>query len=421
MSQHHDHKHGHYEKVDPNLFQRPADCCEDQIPVTSHIGRGLQGDSYRVVVTRQDSDEMYIRGERYDEATRTWHREWESNNLSGGELLPVEYNYRPYTDPPTFTMTFKYRHPSTPGADGSPYQEWSHTTNAIPYYPLEEDANNLIGSGLANLYLRQDKASPWVDLERHGSEPPSEVTDSKGRWGQLNWPIDYEPKDFRTPDPDEKWSATITFGIDGDIKIPNYDELSKIIGITVEQMYQIINGDKNIIKPPGDGPSGDNLYDYINKRDEWYNDHVHTDMGFGNSLIGDTPGSLVPAFNPDFRPKRPLPFTIKNYIEFLNGSNLDYTDEQIEELKQWVQEQIDNIYQTIEQNNSMYDSVITSILQKIQGNNTYNSTTKVITWDPSYPDSKVPVGNINVTSGGPTGNNGLFTRAKDTNNDLDFQ
>lgn len=35
--------------------------------------------------------------------------------------------------------------------------------------------------------------------------------------------------------------------------------------------------------------------------------------------------------------------------------------------------------------------------------------------------TKIPRGNINVTSGGPTSGNGIYTRTPDTNNDIDFQ
>lgn len=374
----HPHNHGepgwhdghHHEHHDCHPHSRHAPDCDDQLPLFSTVGRGIKGDTYRVTVIRQDSDEMYIKGEGFDQATKEWYDDWESNNLSGGELLPIEYNYRPFSDPPTFTMTFKYRHPSIPGKEGSPYEEWSHTTNAIPYYPNEADANNLIGSGVANLYVRDGVTSPWVQVERHGMEPPDIVDSSDGRWGQINWPEGYEPKDFRTPGPNEKWAATITFGIGGDIEIPNLDNLAKILGWSKEKLINVVNG------VPGAMDGSDNVRDFILDQ------------------IGPIPG--LPAEGGTTNVK----VYIDNQVSSLNQriTNLEQT---VEGLRQTVT----NLQQTINNMGGKYDRALADILSKIYGGPTLNAD-GTVNWN-TPTTAKIAVGNMNVFSGGSGENESL--------------
>lgn len=73
--------------------------------------------------------------------------------------------------------------------------------------------------------------------------------------------------------------------------------------------------------------------------------------------------------------------------------------------------QINQINQQIETINE----TLTSLAARLQAieNAIYNWTSDKIT--------KIPRGNINITSGGYTGNNGIFTRTKDSENDLNFE
>ena len=45
--------HHHHHHAGPD---RGAPDCFDQIPVFSHVGRGIQGDSYKVDIQDEDSD-----------------------------------------------------------------------------------------------------------------------------------------------------------------------------------------------------------------------------------------------------------------------------------------------------------------------------------------------------------------------------
>lgn len=82
-----------------------------------------------------------------------------------------------------------------------------------------------------------------------------------------------------------------------------------------------------------------------------------------------------------------------------------------------MQQQIDSIMNILNDGATSYGSVVARL-------NVIESLFPV--WPPAmfnqYGDNiKIVLGNINVTSGGPTGNYGLWTRAKDQDNDLDFQ
>lgn len=73
--------------------------------------------------------------------------------------------------------------------------------------------------------------------------------------------------------------------------------------------------------------------------------------------------------------------------------------------------QINQINQQIETIND----TLTSLAARLQAieNAIYNWT--------SDKTTKIPRGNINITSGGYTGNNGIFTRTKNQENDLNFE
>ena len=106
-------------------YDHAAPDCDDQLAVFSKVGRGLQGDGYKVEIKYDDNDETYLEGSKYDSASGTWSSEWVTENINGGQLSYRINRYASVT-PPRFTITFKL---SRPGR-----QEWQFTTPQIPYY-----------------------------------------------------------------------------------------------------------------------------------------------------------------------------------------------------------------------------------------------------------------------------------------------
>lgn len=229
--------------VHPIPPDRCADDCDDQLPLIARVGRGPKGDSARITVS-DNCFETYLEGGYYDQ-NGVFHTEWKSENINGGELS-YQYNLRPYTIPRTFTITFVYRRPGR--------HEWSWTTPAIPYIwsvssedGTQDTPDHIVGSGVATLFVKSTKVSKWNE--------------------RLNYPIDpgtkkpYPREFFNAPDPLEAWSATITYGKDGDIDVPDFDDLAKVLGISKSQIFQILEGDTININ----GIQADNIIDYINK------------------------------------------------------------------------------------------------------------------------------------------------------------
>lgn len=248
---------------------RCAPDCDDQLPVFSRVGRGIKGDSFKVDIASDSNCETILEGMSFDEASREWTSEWISENINGG-CLSYQYVLRPYTIPQTFTITFIYKRPGR--------KEWSWTTPAIPYiWTIDEDGNKnpgdpdtMVGSGVATLFVKTTTASDWTE--------------------KLVYPDGTDRDDYNAPDPLEPWTVNLTFGIGGDIEVPNLDDIAKIIGISVEDIKKIIQGDSVTIN----GIQADNVIDYIDKKDDGILDHVHDDLGFDDGFLpGDGGGTSV--------------------------------------------------------------------------------------------------------------------------------
>lgn len=322
--------HDHYKH---NKSDRCAPECDDQLVSVSRIGRGIKGDSFYVKISDPDTtNETYLEGLSYDEATKVWTSEWLSENINGGELS-YQYNLRPFTIPQTFTMTFIYRRPGRP--------EWSWTTPAIPYlwdadgngFP---DVDGIVGSGCATLYIRESAESPWIE--------------------KLIYPPGTGPADFNTPEPLAPWSVNLTFGIGGDINIPNIDDISKIIGITVEQIYNILN---------------------------------------------DVPGALDGSDN------------VKDYIDDKDLELWQYIDDSVTNLGRQITEVANNLAWL----QNYTQKALTDILNKIYGGGIIDDETGAITWPNT---DKIAVGNMNLYSGPntTTANHIMTDNSSDVANDL---
>ena len=232
---------------------RCAPDTDDQLPLISRVGRGLQGDSCKVEIASDSNCETILEGSTFDAASKEWKSEWVSENINGG-CLSYQYVLRPYTIPQTFTITFIYKRPGR--------KEWSWTTPAIPYIwsasdtGEPEDPDHIVGSGVATLYIKKTTETEWTE--------------------KLVYPDGTGPEDYNTPPAEEPWTVNLSFGIGGDVEVPNIDDLAKIIGITVEDIKNIIAGNSVTIN----GVNADNLIDYIDKQDANLSEHIHKDLGF---------------------------------------------------------------------------------------------------------------------------------------------
>lgn len=313
--------------------------CNDNIPVFSNVGRGIKGDAFFIKVS--DPDEVcqtYLEGMSYDEATKEWTTEWKSENINGG-CLSYQYKLRPYTVPQTFTITFIYRRPGRP--------EWSWTTPAIPYlWSVDDDGNKepgdpdaVVGSGVATIFVKDGKDKPWVE--------------------KLVYPAGTDREDFNAPEQGEAWTSNLYFGVGGDIEVPNLGDLALVIGITEEQIKQIIQGTTGVIG------GSDNVKDYIDDQDNKVLGHVHEDLGFDDGFLPGDGGDT----------------SVKKYI-----------DDKVSV----VQGEVDASNTDI----AKLNTAIADILKKIYGGGTIGDDGH-ITWPNT---SKIPVADLNVFSGASPSN-----------------
>ena len=332
--------------------ERCADRCDDQPPVFSQVGRGLRGDSYKVEIAYDDSDETYLKGIRHDAATNTDIVEWNDydrhdehgnplspiHNINGGEML-YEYNLRPYTNPQTFTLTLRHKRPHRP--------EWQWTTPAIPYiWDADEDGvpdvDDVVGSGVATLFFKKTGASWNTDKDSLNAQTPHTINAAKSVQEKLLYPPDWTRNMFNAPKPGDPWTVNIEYGVGGDIDAPNIDDLAKILGI------------------PADGHNGNNLREVVRRE-----------------FVSPTPE-----------------FNIDNH-----NNVLGYVNAQDNAVKTYVDNQITNLGNNLK---AYINNALGDILNKIFGpppanvGGTLNTTTGHITWPTT---DKIPIGNLNVYGG----------------------
>lgn len=280
-------------------YERAVPQTDDQLPLISHVGRGIQGNGFRIDVDSKGPGEIYLIGKNYDPATKTWTDDWTSPNISGGSML-YQYNLRDWTDPKTFTITFKYRHP---GWDDG----WVWTTPAIPYTSDGSEGGTDLTprNRFGSLFLKKT-TEDWLTEDLPTSHT---IAEADGRQEKLLYPDGWDRDDFNAPLPGEDWTINIEYGIGGDIDVPNTDNLAKILGLTPENLEDIVGDVPNVIQ--GDGIDGDNVKDYIDD----LNDHIHRDMGFADRLVGDDgTQTYVPKHGPNQGQALQTP-TIKQYID----------------------------------------------------------------------------------------------------------
>lgn len=333
-------------------MRKCAPSCDDQLPTIAHVGRGPKGDKSVIELSNPDTTcETYIKGYDIDSDTgeKILSSEWITQNINGGELS-YQYNLRPYTIPRTFTITFIYRRPGR--------KEWTWTTPAIPYIwtldtdgEAEENPDHIVGSGVATLFIKTMNEEGWHE--------------------QLNYPDGTTRDDFNAPQPDEAWASTIRFGLGGDIEIPDYHELARVLGVSYEQILAWIKSKPVILE----GVNAMSFKDYVDQQDDAILDHVHTDLGFCESSHAATG-----AFGGQN--------SVKAYIDA-------------------------KIAQAVSQAVSQATTQIYSNLSGLIYGATIDSDTGKIVLP---ANTKIPTGNINVFSGDT--NAYIRTRGGEANNDL---
>ena len=317
----------------------PCGCeSDDQLPIVSRVGRGIHGDDFKVEISSDAPCETHLAGSSFDHTTKEWTSEWVSENINGG-CLSYQYKLRPYTVPQTFTITFIYRRPGRP--------EWSWTTPAIPYvWSVDDDGGKqpgdpdaVVGSGVATIFVKDGKDKPWVE--------------------KLVYPDGTDREDFNAPEQGEAWTSNLYFGVGGDIEVPNLGDLALILGITEEQIKQIIQGTTGVIG------GSDNMKDYIDDQDNKVLDHVHEDLGFDDGFLPGDGGDT----------------SVKEYI-----------DGKASEIQGEVNASKADI--------AKINATLADILAKIYGGGTIGADGH-ITWPNT---SKIPVADLNVFSGGTPSN-----------------
>lgn len=382
---------------------RPAPDCDDQLPLFSHVGRGLQGSGYFVKI-KQDSDcETYLEGMTYDPASKTYSTDWVSENINGGKLM-YQYNLRPYTNPQTFTVTFRVKRPNRP--------EWTWTTPAIPYIwdadnDGKADVDGIVGVGVADLFLKKTTEDKW-------NYPTVTYTDYKNglmtseKHDKLVYPDDWTRDMLNAPIPGDPYSVNLQYGIGGDIDAPNIDDIAKLLGITVENVRNII---KNSPVPTETIPD-DNLKKYIDRRDKEDLTHIHEDLGFGGAGTGATQFPDDGGSSSSGAWKHPIKKD-KGSTGGDTTSTATTVKDYVDEGDKILRDRIKNLEDELDKANKIINVTLNDILNKIYGGGTIDSSTGKITWPNT---KKIPVGNINVLSS--TTSNAILTHDGTATGDL---
>ena len=221
-----------------NGKMRPAPNCDAQIPLLSKVGRGIQGNSFKVeAVDSPSGDATYLEGYLFNETEKAWTKQWTSGNVNGGKLS-VDYEYRSFTMPPTFVIKFTY---SRPG-----HEDWVEKTPPIPYDPT--GAPGTVGSYVGSVYFRE-----WAES-------------GVDNWQQLV----IAPEGTDIPARGADWSVSLEAGVRGSLKLVTSSDLEAALDCTNEVLQMMAAG----IPLPYHGAK--NVRDYIDKADQDLSDRIDT-------------------------------------------------------------------------------------------------------------------------------------------------
>ena len=397
--------HHHYHDI-----HHVAPECDDQLAVFSGMGRGLRGDGYRVVIKSDVEAETYLEGLLYDAATNTYSSEWISENINGGQLM-YQYNLRPYTNPQTFTITFRYKRPNRSAS------EWVWTTPAIPYiWDADDDGladvDGIVGTGVATLFLKKTTDPSWLMVNLPTSHTEAEATT---RQEKLLYPDDWTREMFNAPVPGDPWTVNLQYGIGGDIDAPNIEDLAKIIGVNVDFLRDLVE-DRDLPGPGdtfGTKENGDpmNTKEYIDKQ----NEHIHQDMGFGGAGTGSTNFPSDGGSSSSGAWSHPIQVT-SGTTGGTTQSTATSVKGYIDEGDQILRDRIKNL----EDANGNLKNALQALVNKIVGGGTVNNN-GTITWPSGSPlsdsNGKIAAGTLNVYGGDNRGK-WIKTHENEANDDV---
>ena len=374
-------KHGHFHHYPLHVHEN-----DDQLPIISQVGRGIKGDSFFVKVKEDSQYFTTLAGLSKDETTGAWTEEWVSENINGGKLM-YQYNLRPYTDPQTFTITFRLKRPNR--------EEWAWTTPAIPYIwdadnDGQGDVEGVVGVGVASLFIKKTTEANWNVSD---DLTPHTIAQAMGRHEKLLYPTEWVRSQLNAPMPGAPYTVNLQYGIGGDIDAPNIDDLAKILGITVQNIRNIVANSP----VPTATISDENLKKYIDRRDKEDFDHIHADMGFGQALVSDNNTQTYTyryGSRADTSVSTP---TIKAYIDAINSD---------------LQTGIDNLSDNLDDYLKNIYGLFQAIVGKIPGASLNTSGTGASRTPNKNTNinglaNNIAVGDINLYSSGES--NGIFT------------
>lgn len=273
--------------------------CDDQLPLFSHVGRGLQGDGFDIELREPTPTETYLIGHSIDPNTGSDEVVWTTQNINGGKItcyrIPVPSGVTPPSgsNPPTppddhsFGYYVEYWKPETEGSDPAWSQLIGWFPDATEYANVVVDQeDSLTPSGQPAFKIHFWTANPGED-EYDDSLPhtvdyttpaiPYDDTDSNTRTRIPVWDIVIKNDPDATWDPDAITTETEwnTPGYDHyDVQrkntYPDYFDPSHIDGLPKP-------GDEGIVTlevGPGKdidtytSPAMDNIIGYPDKMDD---------------------------------------------------------------------------------------------------------------------------------------------------------
>lgn len=365
-----------------------ADCCDDQLPGVSKVGRGIPGNSFYIDCYDDEQDEnlTYLIGKEFDSVTKQWNEVWRSDNINGGRLQ-LFYHLNPQDSPRSFTLTFVYSRPSKYD-DGTEMSHkrtvWGFVTPAIPYLYTNDP---MMGSVVGTLFLKDHQAETddkYKDMLTYPAVANS-VRDP------FNAPLPPGGKDkitnaedVRTGDRPEDESTHMPDGTEWNVylDVTEMDEMASITGLGRNILLKIIKGVTEQIKPSKEGRSDDFQLDFKTIKSDNIKDYIDDMLERENTLRHQEDEKIH-----------------EEIIEKYNELN-----ERIEELELHYGEA---------------QAIIQQIVNKFAGSNTINWTGKTITWS---LDGKAAIGNINIYGmPGGTGSKGIRTHEGNDTGDIRAQ
>lgn len=253
------------------IVDRCADHCDDQLPLFSRVGRGLQGNGYIVEKVIDNESQTILVGSIIDPRTGEKTEQWRTGNINGGRLHYTK-NINPATNPQTFTLTFTLDRPDDPN------RGWTFTTPAIPYVWTDEP-NTYVSS----LFVKAVGDPDWTEIPEALMTPHS-IDESLAKIEKLIYPEAILDRDeLHAPQPGDPNTVNLTYGLGGDINVPNLNNLARILGVNPNSLKALANNGEDATRYPSFG-TGRNAKEYI----DW---HLHQDLGGGDGLP-DVPSKL---------------------------------------------------------------------------------------------------------------------------------